>query len=399
MCSSELSHDGIREPRDLCYDHPPTEEDHNTRVAAAIELDKQAIEQTKGEFAKLFFTFTTDERYNYDQLQAAESRLHAAYQTQCALQEKDSRLDGQHYMWPMYRHMVEDRQKYIIELDKLKEDMAAQKAQFDTGMADQKEEATFNAERQRVQLQASLGEDRQQAQEQAAAATEQQKAKYGADLASMTAQLKDQKQESTNAADQQKAKYEADLASMTMQLNDQMQQASDAAKRASKERERQDARYKAAVDKQRREAASALEDGKAAAKVQGEQLMLGYAKTLERTMKTRDARVRRVNFSMADECQSPTCKMALGAGKANPFSRPYSKRSNCRGCGGAFCADCAPGGANGHTFETPNGTTAERVCKDCKEALIDSSVSDTCGVRSRMVPELRPDESRFGQDL
>jgi hypothetical protein len=129
----------IREPKDLCYDHPPTEADHQLRVKLATQHDSDTRQATKGEYGQMLFAFADPQEVSHD---AAWKALEVHRQE---LLRKPDLLEGQMRLWPTFADLVKHKENFETRLREQKQQAAFELAQEQQRAADE-----LAAEKQRA---------------------------------------------------------------------------------------------------------------------------------------------------------------------------------------------------------------------------------------------------------
>lgn len=116
VCAMDLTRSatGIRPARDLCYDHPPTEQDHRARVLEGKERDRASQEAVEDEYKEMLIKF----KYEDDQLPDGEATYIQALEKQsqkraelAARNDGSGLLPGQACIWPRFDELEKERAK------------------------------------------------------------------------------------------------------------------------------------------------------------------------------------------------------------------------------------------------------------------------------------------------
>jgi hypothetical protein len=147
----------IREPKDLCYDHPPTEADHQLRVKLATQHDSDTRQATKDEYGQMLFAFADPQEVSPD---AAWEALERHRQ---ALLRKPDRLEGQMRLWPTFADLMEQKENFETRLREQKQQAALELAEEKQRAADERDTERQQEAAARQEAAAELAQEKQRA--------------------------------------------------------------------------------------------------------------------------------------------------------------------------------------------------------------------------------------------
>eukprot|EP01046_Picozoa_sp_COSAG06_P019700 COSAG06_NODE_1414_length_9536_cov_28.536717_3_plen_706_part_00 len=124
---------GIRKSKDLCYDHPSSEDDHTNCVRRAKAKDEARYTEARDEFKRQLLYFKKESEYDEG---GARQALEEARRD---LRQRQDRLPNQTALWPRYTDLMEEQERSAealrqlfdakeLELQEVRSEMAAKLA-------------------------------------------------------------------------------------------------------------------------------------------------------------------------------------------------------------------------------------------------------------------------------
>jgi hypothetical protein len=128
VCCMDLTDDRgnqllqTRRPKDLCYDHPSTEAEHEDNVRAGVDRDAEAYEASRAGYKSLLLMFREHAE------QDAEMWEVLAEERREQMRVRPDAIPGQCDLWPYHRHMIEQKAMYEQLMQQQQRQAAADKA-------------------------------------------------------------------------------------------------------------------------------------------------------------------------------------------------------------------------------------------------------------------------------